>query len=149
MVPTRAFLVATAEAMAADTASLGAATALEVHLVTDPFTPGPLTDFSTLNEATFTGSAFKAAGAAPQNSGRDPISDREKVIVKEPAGGWTWACTAAPAEPELITGYCLTSTGGAETWGSDRLVEDVLIVGVGDMVSVGEVAYYLNKDAWE
>ena len=139
MYPTDVLALSMADALAADTASLGAVLALHVHLVAAPFTPDGQTDVAALTLATFTGSAALAAGAAPQQVGVDPITNEVLVTLKEPAGGWRWECTVAPGVPETIVGYVVTDNADTDTFGSGLLAVPVPVSAVNHVVHIPDV----------
>lgn len=149
MVPTQTLVTATATAVAVDTASLHPASALKVFLVAQNFTPGLATDKTALTLATFTGSTALAAGTGAVTNGRDPVTGRRKLILPEPAGGWTWKCTADPTPSETITGYVVTDNAGTVTYGSKLLDTPVTVSTSGDLVSVPEVSVLLAEVPWE
>lgn len=142
-VPTNFLIEDLSAAGAASMTGIGAAMPPNVHLVTDNFTPGPTTDFLTMTEATFMGSAAKAAGMPPQIEGRDPTTGRRKTILKEPAGGWVWECTMAPAVAETITGYVVTDNGNMDTLGSKKFTTPITVSQLGDLVIIDEVSFLL------
>lgn len=135
-VPTKDLTDQLASILASDVASLGSATACKVHLIAAPFTPGPMTDLADLTEATFTGSAAKAAGTGTQQIGNAPGTGLRWVQMLEPAGGWTFKCTAAPSSPETVYGWVLTDGAGTTTWFSALLPDPVVIADVGDTVAI-------------
>lgn len=146
--PTSALRLAGADALAADTNSLADAVGLKVHLIKADFDPGNATDFTTLTEATFTGSTAKAATAGAQTSGWDPERGAPVIILKEPAGGWTWECTADPASPETIYGIAVTDNTSADTLWSEKLATPVTIAAAGDIVSLGQIRMYPMASNW-
>jgi len=142
MIPTLLIENAMRDLLAADAATLApAALANHVHLIAAPFTPGSATDFTTLTPATFTGSTAKNAGVGTQQSFVDAVNNANIVQLLEPAGGWHWQCTAAPATPETIYGYACTDNADAVTFGSDLFDPPIVITGVGDAVDIPEVRY--------
>lgn len=142
MVPTTVIEAALADLLAADPATLApAALANHVHLIIAPFVPSPDTDLASLTPATFTGSTPKNAGVGTQQSFVDPLTGNRVVQLLEPAGGWHWQCTAAPAAPETVYGYVVTDNADAVTYGSALLDEPVEIADVGDALDIDQVRY--------
>lgn len=140
MVPTTVLADSLMAAMAGDTASIApAALACHVHLIIEDFTPGPGTDFTALDEATYTGGADKSAGVGAQQDGQDPATGQRLVRLLEPAGGWTWTCTVAPATPETVFGWVVTDNADAVTLGSGKLDVAVTVSAVGDMVTIDHI----------
>lgn len=148
MVPTKVTTDAEIDLLAADAATLApAVSGNKVSLVIAPFTPGPDTDVTTLTLATFTGGAAKVAGTGAQTTGFDPITLREFIQILEPAGGWSWVCTGAPAAPETVYGVVLTNNGVTVTYGAELLPAPVTITNVGDAVAVGFLRFYQGPDS--
>jgi len=86
--------------LAADTTTLASVAANHVHLVIAAFVPSlNLSDIGTLTLATFTGSAPKNVGTGTQQTFYDVVAGRRVLQLLEPAGGWTWICTATPGAP--------------------------------------------------
>jgi len=142
MVPTSVIEAALADRLATDPATLApAALANHVHLIIEPFVPSPETDFTLLTEATFAGGADKNAGVGAQQSFVDPLTGNRVVQLLEPAGGWHWQATAAPAAPETVYGYVVTDNADAVTYGSGLLDETVEIADVGDAVDIDQVRF--------
>lgn len=140
MVPTKLVENAMRDALAADAGTLAPpALANRVYLVAAPFVPGRLTDVAGLTLATFAGSGHKVVGVGTQQAFYDPATDRNIVQLLEPAGGWHWQASLAPAAPEVIYGYVVTDNGATVTLGSDLLPAPVTIQAVGDAVDVGEI----------
>jgi len=147
MTPTDVLLGAVRTRLAQDTATLAAATALHVHLIKEPFTEGPTIDFTTMDEADFTGSTALGAGTGNQQEFVDPDT-RERVIqLKEPAGGWHWVTTDAVNLPQTIYGYVVTDTADTVTYGSKRFDSPVALIASGDGVDIGNVRFNMLSDA--
>jgi len=141
VVPTQVIINSLAELLAEDVAFLAAAAVKNVHLIMEPFTPGPSTDFTTLTEATFTGSAAKTAAAGAQQFFTDPTTGQRICQLIEPAGGWHWLCTADPAAPEDIYGYVVTDAADAVTLGSQLFDTPINISGAGQAIDVDQVRF--------
>jgi len=139
MIPTTLIEAAAAELLAADTATLGAVAAMHVHLIAEPFVPSSGTDFASLLAATYAGSAAKSAGTGAQQVFVDPVTGNRIIQLLEPAGGWTWECTADPAAPETIYGYVVTDNTDTDTYGSDLLETPVEISEAGQAVAVPNI----------
>jgi len=116
-----------------------AAQAVQIHLIAVPFSPSRLTDIGALTEAAFAGSSALPAGVGTQQSFRDPQTADNIVQLLEPAGGWHWQCTTAPASPETIYGYVATKFDNTTTLGSGLLPTPVIIAAVGDAIDLPEV----------
>ncbi len=113
MQPMRALWQLTADLLAADTGTLAAATAMHAHLIAAPFDPSIDLDLGDLTFATFTGSAAKALGTGTQPVFVDASTGLRTIVLKEPAGGLVWECTADPVAPETIYGVAVTDTADA------------------------------------
>lgn len=147
MQPVRDLWKAQADLLVADTATLGAVAALKVHLAINSFAPGLDLALGDLTEATFTGSTAIAAGAAPYDAYYDALTGLYTVRVKEPAGGWNWICTAAPAAAETVYGVYLTNSAGTTLWGAQLLPEPVTIDDADQGVGVGDITFQWRVDS--
>jgi len=107
--------------LAADPATLGAVTAMHVHLSKQNFAPLLDTVLADFLEATFTGSAALNAGTGTQPVYYDLLDGVLTLQLLEPAGGWHWECTVTPASPETIYGYYVTDTADAVLLGCGLL----------------------------
>lgn len=139
MVPTTVIESAMAELLAADTGTLAAVAAMHVHLIVEPFVPSVNTDFTTLTEATFTGGADKSAGTGTQQVFLDPTTGNRVIQLLEPAGGWTWECTADPVAPQTVYGYVVTDNADAVTYGSELLETPVEITEAGQGLTINNI----------
>jgi len=132
--------------VAADTDYLAAPTAMHVHLVIEPFVPSRDLDLSSLTLATFTGGGPKNAGTGAQQVFHDPLTNMDCIRLLEPAGGWSWLCTVAPAETETVVGYVVTDTANAVMLGSGLLDNPVPISAVNDGLSIPQITLaFLNN----
>lgn len=128
--------------LAADPATLApVANGVKVHLIAAAFVPADNTDFTTLTEATFTGSAAKTAGVGTQQSFFDAATNSNVIQLLEPAGGWHWQATVAPATPETIYGWCVTDNASADTYGSELFDTPPVITAIGDAVDIPYARY--------
>jgi hypothetical protein len=141
LVPSRIILNAIADLIAADTGTLGAVAAMHVHLVASAFTPSPDLDIASLTLATFTGGAPKNAGTGGQQVFIDLASGYVTVQILEPAGGWTWECTADPASPETIFGIILTDNTDADLYASMLLDSTVTVSAAGEGLTVPRLIF--------
>lgn len=139
MQPTRAIWEAMQDLLAADTGTLAAVAAMKVHLAKAVFVPSLDLLVGGLTEATFTGSAAKSAGTGTQPTYYDAADGLRTIRLLEPAGGWSWTCTAAPGSPETIYGYYVTDNAGTTLYGAALLDEPVTIDDAGQGVTVGEI----------
>lgn len=125
--------------VAADTAFLAAAAANKVHLVIASFVPSLDLDPTTLTLATFTGSAALSAVIGVQDVFYDPLTGTRAILVKSPAGGWTWNCTVTPGAPETVYGWVMKDNAGTGLVGSGLLTTPVPISTAGQGVIVPEI----------
>jgi len=146
--PTNVLQASIPPLVAADTAFLAAVTAMHVHLVLDAISPGLDTDFLTLTEPTFTGGAAKNAGTGAQTTFFDPLTGQRVIQLLEPAGGWSWICTVAPASAETVNAVVVTDTADTVTLGSQVLDDPVTITNIGDAITVGTLQLRLNVNAF-
>jgi hypothetical protein len=136
----RALRLALGELLAADVATLAAATANKIALIAAPFTPGEGLVIGDLTLATFTGSTPKSGVSGAQQAGVNPVTSDQVITILAPAGGWRWECTAAPVAPEGIFGFALIDDTGATLLGVQALPSPVSIGAVGDFLDLGAVA---------
>lgn len=140
MNPTNLVLDAQRDLLAADTATFAdAADGCKVHLVKADFTSNVLTDVADLTLADFTGSTAKVMGTGTQTKGVDPATGKRFIELKEPAGGLTWVCTAAPSPAQTIYGYVVTDNAGTVTLGSAKFDTPITISAVGHAISIGNI----------
>jgi hypothetical protein len=139
MTPARTLWQSIIDAAAANVANLAAATAMHLHLAIAPFSPGLDLDLATLVEATFTGGADKNAGTGTQQVHFDVTTGFMLIQILEPAGGWTWECTADPPAPETVYGVYLTNTADTVLHGSELLPDPVTIEAAGQGFTVPRV----------
>lgn len=147
MIPAIELANAIVDAAAADTAYLAAATAMKVFPVVSNFVPSRSLDIGDLTLATFTGGGAKLAGTGAQDVFHDPLTAMRTIQIKSPAGGWTWECTAAPAEPETVYGFIVTDNAGAVLIGSGLLPTPVQIADVDDGFSVPYIRLAFNNSS--
>lgn len=148
MIPTSVILDATADLLAADTGTLGAVAAMNVHLIVEPFTPSESTDFTALTEASFTGGAALACGTGTQQVFTDPLTGERIIQLKEPAGGFSWECTADPVAPETVYGFVVTDDADTVTYGSALLATPVPISAAGQGFSVSYIRLTMAISPW-
>jgi hypothetical protein len=141
MTPTKILTDTLAELLAGDVAYLAAAAAKHVHLIAEPFSPGPELDFTTLTEATFAGSAALIAAAGAQQAFTDPLTAQRVTQLIEPLGGWHWECTADPALPETIYGVILTDLADLVTLGGQLFDAPITIGEAGQAIDVDQVRF--------
>lgn len=126
--------------LAADTNTLASTDALHVHLVVSSFTPsldGP--DVGDVTLASFTGGALKAVTVGDQQTYYDMSTGTRLLQLLEPAGGWTWICTADPASPQTVYGYIVTDMANAVVYGSGLLPNPVTISEAGQGISIPRI----------
>jgi len=92
-----------------------------------------------LTEATFTGSTAKNCGIGTAQVYYDTVTGRRVVQILEPAGGWTWICTADPVAPETIYGYYLTDNADGDLYGAALLPTPITIQSAGQAVILPNV----------
>jgi hypothetical protein len=141
MQPSQRILDSIATLLAADTNNLGAGTAMHAHLAKNPFTPGPNLVLADFTEATFPGYAAKLAGTGTQTVYTDPASGLSVILIKEPAGGWTWLCTGTPSPAETIYGIYFTDTADAVYLGCLKFTNGIIINANGQAVTQGQCTF--------
>lgn len=141
MIPSNVILDAVPTLLADDTATLASVTANKLVLVASPFTPGPDLDISGLTLATFTGSTPVDAGTGNQTVFVDVQTGYRTVQIKEPAGGWTFICTADPTVPETIYGWIFVDNAGTVLLGAALLDAPVTISVAGQGITVPRLTF--------
>src|SRR5262249_22056852 len=122
--------------IAADTTTLGSATALKVHLANANFVPSASLTVASFTEATFTGYAALLCGTGTQITYVDPIPGLRTIEFKAPAGGWNWKCTAGTGLPQTIYGFYVTDNGSANLYGCALLATPVPITASGQGLDI-------------
>jgi hypothetical protein len=141
MVPGNTILDAIVNLLAGDTATLASLTAMKVHLAKAAFTPGPGMVPGDFTEAAFTGSTALDAGTGTQTVFVDPATGLRTIQIEEPAGGWTWLCTAGTGLPETIYGYYVTDNAGAVVYGAQRFTTPITITASGQAVNISWIRF--------
>jgi len=146
MQPSQNFLHSIAAALAADTTWLAEATPfVSLHLAQNDFNPNLQMTLADLTECTFTGyAAINAASAATQTF-YDPTTLEDVIQVREPAGGWHFACSGTPSPAQQVTGWYLTDSGATKLIGCQRFEETILITSVLQAVDVDQVRFQLSN----
>lgn len=140
MLPMKALRLKFGELLAADTTTLAqAADANVVVLIQEDFNLNENLTVGALVPADFTGSTPLAGGLGTQLVGIDPLTGEQVITLEDPAGGWRWECTAAPAEPQTIFGYALMNEAMDAIWGAAKLPDPITIVDAGHEITIGSV----------
>lgn len=140
MLPMSALRYGLATLQASDTGSLNqAANANHMCITNTLVVPSENLTIASLSFATFTGSADIACPLGPMGSGIDPVTNQALVTILQPAGGYRWRCTAAPASPETIYGIALTDKTRATLWAYALLPTPAVISQVNDVVDPGAI----------
>jgi len=127
--------------LAADNASLSAATALHIHLIKDPFTADVNADFTAMTEADFDGYAPLDATVGDAQTFTDPLTRQMVMQLGEPLGGWHWDVTGATNLPQNIYGWAVTDTADAVTWGSGLFDAPLQLLAINDGVDIGQIRW--------
>lgn len=123
--------------VAGDVGSLGAATAVKLHLASAAFVPSLTTTVAGLTEATFAGYAAIAAGATGlQQNFFDPATGNGIVEIIPPLGGWHWVTASATGLPQTLYGSYLTDNGNVQLWGSQLFQTPIVLTASGQGVDV-------------
>ena len=140
MLPTKAVRLQLGELIAADATTLAPATdANKVRLIAGAFTPSEDLVIGDLTFATFTGSTAIAGATGTQLVGVDPATGDQIVTIKDPAGGYRWECSAAPATPEVIYGYALIDNGATKLLAVEAFDDPITISDAGQEINIGTV----------
>lgn len=136
MVPVKAVFNSISDLIAADTAYLGDAAVKHVHLITEAFVAGDLTDYAALTKATFDGYGAKNAAAGAQLSFTDPADNSRIVELIPPAGGWHWETTGVTNLPQSIVGYGVTDDADALSLGGVALETPIVLTEAGQGIDL-------------
>ncbi len=148
MQPTQAFLNTILPLLGADTTWLAEATPfIELHLAQNDFTPGLGMVLADLVECDFTGYAPIHAASALLQVFFDPTTNMEVIQVREPAGGWHYACTGTPTVAQQVTGFYLTDSAGTKLIAAERLPETITITTIAQAVDIESARFQLSLDA--
>jgi hypothetical protein len=139
MLPVNSLRLALGDLLAADVPTLAPVAANKIALIAAPFVMDQNTVLAGLTLATFTGSAPKAGAAGAQQVGVDPATGDQVITILQPAGGYRFECTVAPATPETIYGAALINNAGTALLGLMELPNPINIAAVTDFVDVGTV----------
>jgi hypothetical protein len=141
MTPSRTIYEEISTLLSADTATLAAVTAMKVSLVVVAFAPSLDLVLSSLTLASFTGSTPLSAGTGTQTVYYDPTSGLRLIEILQPAGGWTWTCTATPSPAQTVYGVVLTDHTGATLYGSMLLPTPIPISAAGQGLNVDALTF--------
>jgi len=140
MLPMKALRIALGDLLAANVATLAAATANKIALIIAPFGLNENYTLADLTLATFTGSTPKSGASGAQQVGIDPVTGEQKITILAPVGGWRWECSVTPGAAETVYGYCLL----------DDTLSDVLgLAELGNPVVIAEATQFLDLGAVE
>ena len=68
--------------------------------------------------------------------------------MNEPAGGWHWKCTAAPATPETIYGFALVDAASSVIYASQLIPVPIVIAAVADEIDIGAAQIVFVLQPW-
>lgn len=129
--------------LSADATTLApAVNANEIALVVAPFTPNEnlvIANLTLASGTTFTGGGAINVPLGAQGVGNDPVTGDQIVTILAPAGGWRWVCTAAPAGPVTVYGFCLATKTAAALLASQLLPTPIVIQNVNDQIDLGDI----------
>lgn len=145
MIPTNLFNGSIMAAVAADTALLAAAgaDAPKMILLTGNFTPGRNLTIDDVVQPTFTGYTPISVTPGAQQVVNNPTNQMPGILLKEPAGGFKFLCTAFTDPEQVITGYGLMTGDGATLIAAQRFDTPVTIKYSGDFVEVSAILGFL------
>jgi len=112
--------------------------------IINPFVPSAQLQQSDVVQAGFAGSSPILIPIPPQTIVNDSVSGRVGVLLKEPAGGYRWVCTTAPATPETVYGWVIIDSTLGTVWWSELLPAPKTITNVGDFVEVTAILGFLQ-----
>lgn len=141
MVATGAQQLQIATLWAGDATTLGAATAMNLHLAQAAFVPGPNLTVASFTEATFVGYAAIALGTGAQLTFTDPITGMVTIELKPPAGGLHFNCSGSTSLPQTIFGYYVTNTGNTTLYGSALFGTPITLTASGQALDVPPLTF--------
>lgn len=133
--------------LATASALFGSGAGNNVHLAKAPFTPGVGLTPASFTEADFAGYAVKTSGGLAQQSFVDPVDGQRIVQLLEPAGGWHWETTAAPAPAQVIHGFYVTDATNTTLFGSQLFATPVTLDGINENVDISWIRFKLLNTA--
>jgi hypothetical protein len=137
MLPVKALRLELGTALAADAATLApVANGNKIALVVNPFTPNENLVIGDFTLASFTGSTPLVAGTGTQEVGIDPTTGQQSITMKEPAGGWRFACTVTPASPQNVYGYILMDNAAATLLAMQAFDAPITISASGQFIEI-------------
>ena len=141
MLPMKALRLKFGTALAADSTSLApAVTGNDVFLIKEDFAEVESVVIGDLTKADFDGYADIVGSTGAQQTGTDPVTGEQLVTIKEPLGGWRFACTGPTLLPMTIYGYGLKITGAGALLGLHRFDEPITLTESGQEINLGTVA---------
>jgi len=129
--------------IASDPAKLGLTTFLQITPILAPYTPLVTTAIGDLTLGSGTLDSIPAT--VVPTTGLDPATGQYKILVRPPAGGWTWNYDGvSPAPTVNIYGYALTDVAtGLLLFGvTDRLANPIILPGAA-LVVLDEFSFLL------
>lgn len=142
MAATKAFLLAAAQAIGADSLTLNQGDGNVISLAKNEFTPGPNLTLADLVEADFDGYAALSSSTDPTVA-LDPATQDYRIRIPDPAGGWRWVTTGVTNLNQTIYGWFLTGQDSGALWDAVRLQTPIILTGVGQEVVLGDIAMTL------
>jgi hypothetical protein len=128
MKPTRYLMNSLAALMANDVTCLGAATAMKVGLIIEPFTPSADLTIGSVVISAAAGLAPIAGVAGAQLESIDPLTGENVAEVKAPAGGFRWE-VPGPTTPTTVYGYALTNNLGDSLLATEAINPPLVFTG--------------------
>lgn len=130
--------------LAADTSTLANATAMKVALIIAPFTPSIDREVTDLTLASASPLAPVAAVAGTQEDSADPLTGELIVEIKPPAGGFRWNTGTGFSGPVTVYGFALTNGGLTALWGTESLLNPVILTGDNQSIEAPELAFRID-----
>jgi len=120
-----------------------------LKLVNAPFTPTGSLVYADLSWATFDGSDPIANASGAPNVVFDPDTGQWGLVMKEPAGGFTWIVGDAGGLPETIYGYALVNSDEDTLLASALLPSPIVLTATGQFVQLSALFGYCSNPTYQ
>lgn len=145
MRPTQTTLNRTSTLLGADTTTL--AGIVSIHLVKNPFTPGPALALVLADEATFAGYASVEVDAATRATAYDPSTGDRLVTITPNTDPFIWETTGAVTPPQTIYGFAVgsgtTALGTTTLLGAELFDSPIVLNGIDQQITINNPQFRL------
>lgn len=147
MQATQAIRNAAMALLAADTATLAAASANKMALIMTNFTPSEQSVVTDFTLADFTGHNPISVTAGAQPEGLDPTTNDSVIDLSPPAGGFRWVTADAVNLPQTIYGYALLDNTLATVLACELLPTPVVLTAAAQVIDLGDTRLTLPANS--